>query len=102
MINIVLCCHAGTSTSMIEQRIIMEAKKNNIELKVHAHAVTDLAEYINEADIVLFGPQISFRLKEFKTKYPSKIIVAIDPLDYGMMDGKSILNKIFFNFCNNY
>jgi Phosphotransferase system cellobiose-specific component IIB len=95
MMEILLCCQYGASTAMVEARIAEEAKKRNLDVKVQARPYSRLNEFCDSADIILLGPQMGYKLEEIKKKYPSKteVTMVIDYLDYGMMDGASILDK---------
>jgi cellobiose-specific phosphotransferase system component IIB len=57
--------------------------------------VSSFAEYENNTDILLLGPQVSFLLKKLKVLYePKGISVSIiDSIDYGMMNGEKVLKK---------
>ncbi|SQB36535.1 PTS system, cellobiose-specific IIb component [Citrobacter koseri] len=55
MKNIVLCCAAGMSTSMLVQRMKDAAQKKGVEVSIKAVPVAEFKENIATADIVLLA-----------------------------------------------
>ena len=96
MYNIVLLCEYGASTGMVAQKITEAAQKRGIEVAVNAYPMAKIAELIGDADIVLLGPQVRFKLNSFQKEYGDKgvPIVVIEPTDYGMLNGDNILNTV--------
>ncbi|MDO4377950.1 MAG: PTS sugar transporter subunit IIB [Erysipelotrichia bacterium] len=96
MINIILCCQQGASTSMLAGSMREEAKKRGLEVQITAYPYTELNDVAPSADIVLFGPQVKYMLKEFAIQLDkiNKPYMLIDTVDYGMMDGQAVLNKV--------
>lgn len=94
MINIVLLCQYGASTGMLTQRIRQAAKDKEVEAKIDAYSYSDVGEVIENADIILLGPQIRFKKDELEKKYADKDVpfVIIDTVDYGTMNGEGVLN----------
>ena len=60
MKNIVLCCAAGMSTSMLVQRMKDAAQKKGVEVTIKAVPVAEFKDNIATADIVLLGPQVKY------------------------------------------
>lgn len=94
MIKIVLLCQYGASTGMLTQRIRQAAVDNGVEAEVNAYSYSDVAKYIDEADVMMLGPQIRFMKGEFEEKFADKNtpFVVIDTADYGRMNGEGVLN----------
>lgn len=74
MKKILLVCNAGMSTSMLVKKMQEAAKKE-----------------ITEADIILLGPQIRYELDNVKKVAGTTPVEAINMMDYGMMNGKKVL-----------
>ena len=93
MRNIVLVCSAGVTTSMLVQRMQAAADAQGYECHVHAHPVADVDVCGKDADIVLLGPQVKFRLNEVKSKVscPAEVIA---PMEYGQMNGEKVLARV--------
>lgn len=94
MINIVLLCAGGMSTSILAKNIAEAALELGFECKVNAYGVPKARDVVPEADIVLIGPQVRFAINKLKKEFPTKDISVIDMRDYGMMDGKNVINTI--------
>ncbi len=94
MKKIVLACAGGLSTSILLSKMQKEAVKENLKIEIIAIAEDKLKSVINSADCVLLGPQVGYMLEDLRSKYKSLNIPidVIDIVDYGMMDGKKVLN----------
>ncbi len=93
MLKIVLLCAGGASTGMLAKKIEQEAKTVGVDCVVEAHAIAEAAKYGKEADIVMLGPQVGYRLQEVQNVVTSKPVVKIEMADYGQMNGKKILKQ---------
>lgn len=94
MKKVVLVCVGGVSTGILCKAIRQAANSDGTELDVSAHALDQLNEFIDGADVLLVAPQISFRFDEIKGRYPNIVTKQIDMVDYGMMNGKKIYNEL--------
>lgn len=94
MIKIKLFCSAGMSTSMLVNKMREEAKKRNIEVFIEAYSETTMTQHIEDVDVVLLGPQISYKLPEAKKIFDSinVPVAVINMQDYGMMNGSKVLD----------
>ena len=89
MKNILLVCNAGMSTSMLVQKMQAAAKEQGIEATIQAKSVTDAANEIDKADVLLLGPQVGYQKSEMEKLADGRIPVeVIDMRDYGTMNGK--------------
>ena len=92
MKNILLVCNAGMSTSMLVQKMQAAAKEQGIEATIQAKSVTDAANEIDKADVLLLGPQVGYQKSEMEKLADGRIPVeVIDMRDYGTMNGKKVL-----------
>lgn len=92
--NIVLVCMAGMSTSLLQTKLIDEAKSRAIDASVKAIPIADIDDLVSDADILLLGPQVRYLEKELKKKYNNIPVFVIKMTDYGTMNAKNILNNI--------
>lgn len=94
MKKITLICAGGFSTSMLVSKMEESAKNKKIEVEIRATADSKFWEYENDTDVLLLGPQVGYLLDKFKKKYAHKEmkISIIDSVDYGMMNGKKVLD----------
>jgi PTS system cellobiose-specific IIB component len=93
MKNIVLCCAAGMSTSMLVQRMQDAAQKKVLRFLSRPSRSPSLK--MAAADIILLGPQVKYeqaKLQALADPFGKKVAV-IDMMDYGMMKGDAVLDK---------
>jgi cellobiose PTS system EIIB component len=92
--KIVLVCAAGMSTSLVVKRMRKEAANRQLDVEVIAIPMEEFDQQIQDASVVLVGPQVRFRLAEFekKGKNYGVPVAMIDPRDYGMVNGAKILD----------
>ena len=95
MKNIVLCCAAEMSTSMLVQRMQDAAQKKGIEVSIKAVPVAEFGENLDSADIILLGPQVKYEQAKLQALADpqGKKVAVIDMMDYGMMKGDAVLDK---------
>lgn len=93
MTRITLICGLGMSTSMLLEKMEEAAKDKEIEVAIRAIAEVKFQEVENDTDILLLGPQIGYLEEKFRAKYANSgiKIAVIDSVDYGMMNGKKVL-----------
>lgn len=93
--KIYLCCEAGMSTSIMVNKMMEVAKKNNLPLEIEAFPVIRAQEKVEEERpiAILLGPQVRFLLDKVKAQFADQNIPvgAIQPEVYGMMDGEKAL-----------
>ncbi|MCL2893707.1 PTS sugar transporter subunit IIB [Brenneria tiliae] len=94
MNKILLCCAAGMSTSMLVQRMEKAAREKEIAVEIKAVGFDEFSEIISEYDCCLLGPQIKYKLAEFKAiaDEQNKPVAVINTIDYGMMNGEKVLS----------
>lgn len=93
MVNILLCCSAGMSTSMLVKKMRAAAEEKGIEAEIWAISQSELSENKEKADVILLGPQIRFAMNDVKAEVgPDKPVDVIELLDYGTMNGKKVLD----------
>ncbi|WP_368018341.1 PTS sugar transporter subunit IIB [Olsenella sp. AGMB03486] len=90
---ITLACAAGMSTSALVKRMQDAAREQGIDANIQARPVDDVVKDLGNADVLLLGPQVRYRLKELQgICSPKGVPVAvINSVDYGMMNGKKVL-----------
>ena len=59
--KILLVCGAGMSTSILMNKMKKHAEDNGIELEISATSVESAAEVSANYDVILMGPQVSYR-----------------------------------------
>jgi PTS system cellobiose-specific IIB component len=91
--KIALICEHGASTGLCVQKMIAAARTAGVEAEIASYSVTQTDNLVNEMDVLLIGPQLSYRMEALKSSYPEQAgkFAAINPMDFGMMDGAKIL-----------
>ena len=93
MINILLICSAGMSTSMLVAKMQKASQEQNIETTIWAVGDAEKSENIGKADVVMLGPQVRYMKKTVEDIVKGeKPVLVIDMADYGMMNGPKVLN----------
>ena len=70
------------------------AKHLGIDAEIGADSQSKIADFAPEIDVALFGPQVAYTLDKTKAILEANHIpIAVIPMaDYGMLDGKKVLN----------
>ena len=94
MVNILLVCSAGMSTSMLVRKMQDAASAKGIETNIWAVGDADSTSESKKADIILLGPQVRFLEKKMKERVEnSKPVAVIDMASYGTMNGAKVLES---------
>lgn len=94
MKNILLVCSAGMSTSLLVNKMMAAAKEIELEINIKAMSISECSSVIDEADIVLLGPQVRYQKPQVDSLVKGRIPVEIiDMRLYGMMNGKAVLEQ---------
>ncbi|WP_244833989.1 PTS sugar transporter subunit IIB [Clostridium sp. BJN0001] len=95
--KILLVCAMGASTGVMVNKMKTAAESDSTidksNLEIRAISADNFKESYKNYDVVLLGPQIRFKEKEFgKLCSDSHIAMKIIPIaDYGMMRGDNVL-----------
>jgi PTS system cellobiose-specific IIB component len=91
--NILLCCAAGMSTSLLVTKMEAYSKEQGLDTKIWAISAGDVKNHIDEADVLLLGPQVRYMLKEFKKLGDEKGIPVdvVNMVHYGTMNGAEVV-----------
>ncbi len=93
--NILLCCSAGMSTSLLVSKMEKVAVASGIDARIWAVSGDAVRANIDEADVLLLGPQVRFLLPEMKKVCAEKGIPVdvIDMRHYGLCNGEAVLQQ---------
>lgn len=91
--NILLCCAAGMSTSLLVSKMQKCAQEQGVEAKIWAVSGDAVHKHIVEADVLLIGPQVRYLLPQLKKLGEAKGIPVdvINTVHYGTCNGLEVL-----------
>ena len=91
MVRIMLACSAGMSTSLLVTKMEAAAKDAGVEAKIWAVPVDNVKGELGNFDVLMVGPQVRFKVKEFEALSNGTFPVhCIDMRDYGTMNGAKV------------
>ena len=93
MLRIMLACGIGASTGFMAASMRKSAKKQKLDVEIHAVSKSQIMEYADQIDILLLGPHFSGQVQKYQESLRSFdiAVTSIDPDYYGSLDGESIL-----------
>lgn len=88
--KILLVCAGGMSTSILMKKMETYWKEQGEELEIKAVGLAEYQDTCSAYDIVMVGPQVSYRLNEIKenTHLPC---AAIESFDYAVANCPNIM-----------
>lgn len=95
-INILICCSAGMSSSILVKQMRIAAANLQLNYRVASVDVSKVEHYISEADFILIAPQVDYEYESIlNLAKPYDVDVSvIEASDYGTMQGERLLLKI--------
>jgi PTS system cellobiose-specific IIB component len=93
--KILLTCAAGMSTSLMVEKMKKAAKERGLDAIIKAEPVDKFVDLVTEYDVVLLGPQVRYKLAEFK-KIGAEHDIPVEVIDsvaYGMVNGAKVLDQ---------
>lgn len=94
-VRIMLACAVGFSSSMLVERMKAHANEEQMDVFIDAVSEESINKIIDQVDILLLGPQVNHMEEFLQEKYKNRSvkISVIDSMDYGLMDGKKVLEE---------
>jgi PTS system cellobiose-specific IIB component len=91
--NILLCCAAGMSTSLLVSKMDKVAKEQGKDYKIWAVPGEQVPSNIEKADVLLLGPQVRYMLPQLKKLGEEKGVPVdvINTVHYGTCNGEEVL-----------
>lgn len=91
--NILLCCAAGMSTSLLVTKMEKSAGEQGLDCKIWAVPGDAVRNHIDQADVLLVGPQVRYMLPQLKKLGDEKGIPVdvINTVHYGTCNGPEVL-----------
>jgi PTS system cellobiose-specific IIB component len=96
MLNVLLVCQGGMSSSFIVKKIKESFEKNGEEIQIISKASMEIVDYIDRMDFILVAPNVLYAMEDIKEVCSEHgITPIIIPMEYyGHMDGDAIRNLI--------
>jgi PTS system cellobiose-specific IIB component len=81
------------STSLLVTKMEAAAKAEGFEAKIWAVSANEVNNHLDNADVLLIGPQVRYLLPQLKKKGLEKGVPvdAINPVHYGLCKGAEVL-----------
>ncbi|RDW20703.1 PTS sugar transporter subunit IIB [Oceanobacillus chungangensis] len=91
--NILLCCAAGMSTSLLVTKMEDYAKEQGLECRIWAVSANEVNDHVDDADVLLLGPQVRYLLPKMKKIGEEKGIPVdlINSVHYGLIKGDEVV-----------
>lgn len=94
MKNVLLLCSSGLSTSLLVNRVQKIANERDININVSTTSSNTYKQVVDNADIILLGPQVSYMLRQVKKSAPNTAVAVIDSAAFKRMNGSAVLDHI--------
>ncbi len=92
--KILLICAGGMSTSILMKKLQKYSDENGAELEeIVARGLGDYEDIVPNYDVILLGPQISYRKADIQ-KSTGKPLDVIAPYDYAIGNAQSIFKQV--------
>ena len=91
--KVLLICAAGMSTSILMKKMEQYATDQGFELAIKAVGLMEYQDYVNDYDVVLLGPQVSYKLDSVKSTV-TKPVASIPAMESAIGDCKKIFQLI--------
>lgn len=91
--KILLICAAGMSTSLVVKKMQEVAAADGKKYEIEAVPATTAIDIADQWDVLLFGPQLRYKIPEFKGRFENKPIDSIPPQHYGTANGAAVIKQ---------
>jgi PTS system cellobiose-specific IIB component len=93
MLNILLICGGGFSSSFLVQNMKKAAADKDLDVQIQAKAESTLAGLVNNYDVILVTPQLKYNEDNIKTICGRAGVpyALIPSMDFGTMNGPAVL-----------
>lgn len=94
--RILIVCGGGASGGFLAQNIRKAAKKKGVKLNIKARSESEIEEYIEDIDVLLYGPHLKYMEEDLKKRAGEYNVPVemIDEIVYGCLDGEKCLETI--------
>jgi len=89
--NILLCCNAGMSSSILVKKIKEAAQKRGMDVNITAVPSAEIRDEDGKRDVCLVGPQLVYAVANIKSQLNIPV-ASVEPRIYAMADGDKALD----------
>lgn len=89
--NILLCCNAGMSSSILVSKIKSAGEKRNMDINIKAVASSAIKEEAGKWDVCLVGPQLMYAVENIREQLNIPV-ASVEPRVYALADGEKALD----------
>lgn len=89
--NIMLCCCAGMSTSMLVEKMKQAAQDQGKDYKIWAVSIDAIPANVDNCDVILLGPQVRLEKDSVVAVAKGKPVDVINPMNYGRLNGAGVI-----------
>src|SRR3954469_7576113 len=96
MVQVLIVCSWGMSTSLLVDSLLAAAETAHYELGGEALSGGEYAVKVDECDVVLIAPEIRHLRKSIEKLATSvgKPVAMIEPFHYATMNGQAVLEQV--------
>ncbi|GHO55129.1 PTS sugar transporter subunit IIB [Ktedonobacter robiniae] len=96
MVQVLIVCSWGMSTSLLVESMLAVAQEQHFALSVEALSAGEYTSRVDECDIVLLAPQIRHLRKSIEkiANEARKPVAMIEPFHYATMNGEAVLEQV--------
>lgn len=87
--RILLVCAGGMSTSILMKKLDKYSEEKGLNMKIKAVGMSDYSDLYKDFDVILVGPQVSYRVKEIQSN-TGLPVAAIPSFDYAVGNSENI------------
>lgn len=95
--RVLLCCGFGASTSLLANAVFEKLSDDEKkESRIEAISYKDFDEKAPEFDVILLGPQITYKYDDLKERANKlgKPLGMINSIDYATVNGENVLKQV--------
>jgi cellobiose PTS system EIIB component len=92
-LKILLVCAGGVSTTVLKKKMEKYAEEQGMNVTVTAKGVCEYEEHLENFDLILLGPQVSYKRGEIELRCKKPISVIL-PIDYATGNVKNIFKQV--------
>ncbi|KRK75193.1 hypothetical protein FC67_GL001706 [Companilactobacillus alimentarius DSM 20249] len=95
-LRVLLVCGTGASSSFMAVSMRKAVQQLGLDYKIQARSESELENYLDEVDVIMVGPHLSFMEEEIKKSIGGRKIkvILMNPAYYAVLDGKKALDHL--------